>query len=100
MHDRGATNKLTYNGPWGTSFSSREALPDISSRPTGASRSATMVAGKPWPDHRCFTSIPSNSRRGAPHLKCGPYSGRLVLPNVRANPDRGGRHCKPGLRRW
>jgi hypothetical protein len=57
-----------------------------------------MVAVEPWPNHHCSTSIPTNSRRGAPHLERGPYSGRLVLPNVRVNPDRGGRHCKPGHR--
>jgi len=31
-------------------------------------------------------------------LDCGTYSGRRVWPNVRANPDRGGRRCKPGTR--
>jgi hypothetical protein len=99
MYDRGATDKLAYKDPWSTNSWPREALRDISSRPTDAGRSVTLVAVEPWPDHHCFTSVPANSRRGAPHLVCGPYSGRLVLPNVRANPDRGGRHCKPGLRR-
>jgi hypothetical protein len=84
MYDRGATDKLAYKDPWSTNSWPREALRDISSRPTDAGRSVTLVAVEPWPDHHCFTSVPANSRRGAPHLVCGPYSGRIPYSACRS----------------